>query len=194
MLTQFLINAAQNIVRNAGDTLFKGFDEDSDRPIHFSHFIPCNQWKVQDNLYIVDESTGDSYFNDSLFTKKFKCLALVVVIPIIHAIGIVLNLANRIAKLVTFSHVWFPIRAADNLLRNRATIFCRDLIVVAFAPIIYLGLEISAIYGLVKPYDGGKLYATLERLNYGKEFIAPCFQPSPKSHLGGGDINKPNSW
>ena len=64
----------------------------------------------------------------------------------------------------------------------------------ALAPIFYVGLELSAIYGLVLPYDGGKLYATFERCAFGTHKLAPCFQPHPTEHLFGGDIDEPDSW
>ena len=52
------------------------------------------------------------------------------------------------------------------------------------------GYELAALYGCIRPYDGRKLYATIERAMYGDSVLAPCFQPSPTSHALGGDINR----
>jgi hypothetical protein len=40
------------------------------------------------------------------------------------------------------------------------------------------------------PYDDRKLYASIERAQYGHFILAPCFQPDPKSHAFGGDPKK----
>ncbi|QLH34795.1 MAG: hypothetical protein HWD61_00545 [Parachlamydiaceae bacterium] len=52
----------------------------------------------------------------------------------------------------------------------------------------------SAFYGIIRPYDGRKLHANLETAFYGRPILAPCFQPNPKEHLFGGDINDPFAW
>jgi hypothetical protein len=70
----------------------------------------------------------------------------------------------------------------------------KDLLAVVTAPISLVALEIAALYGCIRPYDGRKLYATLERAVYGDSVLAPCFQPSPTSHALGGDINKKNAF
>ena len=62
----------------------------------------------------------------------------------------------------------------------------------------------------LSPYDGRKLYGSFERLAYsgGYQFIddgfseknphnyllAPCFQPEPKCHLGGGQLGECDVW
>jgi hypothetical protein len=194
MIVDFLKNASVNVYEGYIRTLLNGFDENDNHPISLSHFIPCNRWdEEQGGLYIIDKSNEDEYFNDSPNVKRLKCLALVAATPIVHAISTVLNAANRIAKLVTLSHFWHP-SANDYSFTQRFFEFGKDLIRVAFAPMIYIGLELSAIYGLILPYDGGKLYATFERCAFGRDLLAPCFQPSPSSHLGGGDTRQPNNW
>lgn len=195
MVVDFLGQASQNIADGYLRIILNGFDEKDSHPIDLSHFIPCNQWEESSrSLYIIDKSNDDAYFNDCPRVKRLKCLALAFVTPIIHAIGILLNIANRIAKLITFSHFWYPDDSEEYSFQNRLFEFGKDMIRIAFAPMIYVGLELSAIYGLILPYDGGKLYATFERCAFGRELAAPCFQPSPSYHLGGGDVFTLNSW
>ena len=61
-------------------------------------------------------------------------------------------------------------------------------------PVSILGLELAAIYGIFQPYDGRKLYASFERATYGNFILAPCFQPDPKYHALGGDINEKDAF
>ncbi|MDE3055240.1 MAG: hypothetical protein KGI80_00870 [Verrucomicrobiota bacterium] len=44
------------------------------------------------------------------------------------------------------------------------------------------------------PHDGRKLYATLERVLYGGDCLAPCFQPSAFRHLFHGNIEMQNAF
>ena len=45
---------------------------------------------------------------------------------------------------------------------------------------------VAAFHGLLSPYDGRKLYASLERLGgryYDTFALSPCFQTNPIGHL-----------
>lgn len=61
-------------------------------------------------------------------------------------------------------------------------------------PIAIIRLELAVIYGVFRPYDSRKLYATLERAQYGRHILAPCFQPGATNHLFGGDAYKKNQY
>ncbi len=143
---------------------------------------------------LIDMSNKDEYLNDSLTVKRIKCLLLVIFTPIAHAIGVVLSLANRIVKLVTLSHFWHAYQENHYFFKTRVVAFCKDLLRVALTPIFFLGLELAALDGLMFPYSGGKIYATFERCLYQKYLLAPCFQPFPKKHLFGGDLQQPDNW
>jgi len=184
----FLQTAAENIVEGYGEIITKGCDERGERSIALSHFLPYT--KFENGL---DLSNGDLYWNDDPKITRLKCLGLAVATPIVHAVGLVLNLANRVAKVVSFAH--FQDRATENYsLSDKSWAVCKDLLRIAFTPIIYLGLELSALYGLALPENGRKLYATFERCAYGKELLAPCFQPFATRHLGGGTPGQTNAW
>jgi len=99
--------------------------------------------------------------------------------------------AFRILKLATLSHLWIRKAGEDKYnFKARVKDAAVDLLKVAIHPIVIVGLELAAIYGVFRPYDGRKLYASLERAQYGNHVLAPCFQPDPRRHLFGGDINK----
>ena len=188
IFTEFLPRAASHIGERFGEILKNDCDERHNRPISLSHFLPYTSFENG-----VDLSNGDQYWQDDPNTTRLKCLGLIAATPIIHAIGLVLNLANRIAKIISFAHFWHS--SLDHLsLSKQCWCFGKDLLRVAFTAIIYIGLELSALYGLALPDNGKKLYATFERCAYGKELLAPCFQPSPTSHLGGGIAGKRNEW
>lgn len=188
IFTDFLPGAARHIGERFGEVLKNDCDERYNRSVSFSHFLPYTSFENG-----VDLSNGDQYWEDDPNTTRLKCLGLVAATPIIHGIGLMLNLANRIAKIVSFAHFWHS--SSDHLsLSEKSWSFGKDLLRVAFSPIIYIGLELSALYGLALPDSGRKLYATFERCAYGKELLAPCFQPYAARHLGGGIPGKKNEW
>jgi len=65
---------------------------------------------------------------------------------------------------------------------------------IVATPLVLVALELSALYGIFRPYDGRKLYASFERMQYNHWILAPCFQPSPTNHLLGGDAKKQNAY
>ncbi len=193
-------------------------------PIQASHFIPCNQWSEVQVLEtiddpckrghydaegvlvwetkklvvqvsrMVDESTGDRYVLDAPSTKRLKCLALLPGTIIFQPIAFLLSLVNKMAKIISMAYFWYPSDNADDSFKTRLFELGKDVLRIALTPLLYVGMILASSYGIVRPYDGGKLFATLERVAFGAPVLSPCFQPSPKSHLFGGDINTPNSW
>ncbi|OGN56385.1 MAG: hypothetical protein A3D96_05270 [Chlamydiae bacterium RIFCSPHIGHO2_12_FULL_44_59] len=188
IFTDFLPAATRHIGEQFGEVVKNDCNERHNRPVSFSHFLPYTSFESG-----VDLSNGDQYWEDNPYITRLKCLGLVAATPILHAIGLVLNLANRIAKIVSFAHFWHS--SSDHYsLSEKSWSFGKDLLRIAFSPIIYIGLELSALYGLILPDNGRKLYATFERCAYGKELLAPCFQPYATRHLGGGVPGKRNEW
>lgn len=149
-------------------------------------FQPINTWKP-DGEYLIDCTTGNRYWNESKTVVGIKAGLLTIGTPFIHAIAAVLNVAYRILKSITGYQFWCEKegeRAYD--LNSRLTDAGQDLLRIIAAPLVCVGLELAALYGIVNPYDGRKLYASLERCEYGSFILAPCFQPTPKYHLLGG--------
>ncbi len=188
-MLDFLSHAAGAIIGRYGELLFSDYDGNKKtHPVTIDHFWPVNSWRERNSLYIVDQTTADVYWNDDSETKRLKFLAIAFFGPLVHAIGLVANGLNRSYKVLTFGHLYY--RAQDPRFMELAY----DIARIALTPLIFIGLVFTPIYGLIRPNDGGKVYATLERTIYTQDLIAPCFQPFPRVHLGGGDPNLPNGW
>lgn len=168
-------------------------------------FQPFNRWVVDQDgpkwsdqdepQYLIDGTTGRKYWNESKGVVGFKCFLLTLGTPIVHAIASLVNMAYRIIKLVSFSHFWMP-RENEKAYSFTARLKEAgvDLLRVFTTPLAYLGLETAALYGIFNPYDGRKLYASIERAQYGNFILAPCFQPDPTAHAFGGDPTKRNAF
>lgn len=209
--------AAQNILFGFGNVLFNGFEfqikqEDKVKkiPITFKHFLPVSSWEKKPNTYvIIDESTKNRYDDDSFNTIRIKCAAIFVATLVAQPIGLFLNLVNRIGKILLFAHFWFPSSKPYHF-EARLTEMGKDVLRVVASPFIFIGLLFAAAYGAtIRPLDGRKLYATLERCAYSGGYhrfvlrypndlqtalIGLCFQPEPILHLFGGKIGEKNAW
>lgn len=172
--------------------------------INLRDFQPINRWKPDLDgpkywdgtpQHLIDQTTSRKYLNESKVVVGFKCFLLTLGTPIVHAIAAVVNVAYRIVKLVTLSHFWMPKDGEQSYnFKSRLKDAGTDLLRIATQPIAIVGLELAAIYGLFRPYDGRKLYASIERAQYGNFILAPCFQPNAEEHLLGGDINERNAF
>ena len=154
-----------------------------------------HSWSNGKAMYLIDASTDRRYWNESKGVVGFKCFLLTLGTPIVHSIATIANLAYRILKLVTFANFWinFEIDGSYDL-KSRKAEWLKDLLRVVSTPVVLAALELITIYGYFRPYDGRKLYATVERAYYGNFILAPCFQPDPKFHAFGGDPNKRNAF
>jgi len=171
--------------------------------IVLNHFNPVNTWTLDSNgpkfkyedrrMYLIDSTTKDRYWNESKGTVRHKCFWLTLGTPVIHAVTSVVNVVYRILKTITFAHFWMPKKGKYSF-KARLAEMGKDLLRVVATPFAYLGLELSAIYGIFTPYNGRKLYATFERALYNRDVLAPCFQPRPTRHLFGGDPTQGNAW
>lgn len=171
------------------------------RSLTFNDFKPVNDWveeresgEVYDNgcpMYIIDQSTGKHYLNSSEKGIRFNCIVLSLLgVPICHTISMVGHTAYRIGKIVTGAHFWITKEnERDYSLKERGLEAMEDLVKIVSAPFVLCALEASAIYGLFRPFDGRKLYASFERFAfYDRFFLAPCFQPDPSCHFFGGNL------
>jgi hypothetical protein len=95
----------------------------------------------------------------------------------------VVNAIYRIAKLALLAHGWTgALLMQPYCFKARLKDAGGDLLRVVLTPIALVGLELAAIYGIFNPYEGRKLYASIERALYTDSFdwIAPrirSFQP-----------------
>lgn len=143
----------------------------------------------------IDENP-EVYVYDSNTVLRFKHAALFVASPLVNLVGQVLNVANKVSKIVLLSHFWYSSKSEETKYNFTARLkeFSTDVAKVVFSPLLYIGQISAPLYGLIRPKDGRKLYATFERFVYGDYLIAPCFQPNPQRHLFGGDLNASNVW
>jgi hypothetical protein len=187
------------IARVSKEIITHEFEDPPDRKIYCSHFFPCTQFCNQfegigDGFFVTkikDLSNGDLYALDSQI--RLKCLALATLGIIAQTLFALLNLINRIAKIVSFAHFWYPSQEELSF-GEKIWSFGKDVLRVLFAPFIFVMMELAALYGIIEPLNGRKLYAALERVSYGDGKLAPCFQPRATHHFYRGNLNDPDAW
>jgi hypothetical protein len=168
-------------------------------PISIDDFCPLNKWKIDEEgprfegenefAHVIDQTTKKAYLNESPSIVGFKCFLLTLGTPFVHTAAcickIALNIFNIAQTLMSDEKKGFF---------SRLFTIGKHVLNIALAPIALVGLELAAIYGIFNPYDGRKLYASMERATYGHFVLAPCFQPEARRHLFGGDINQKNAF
>lgn len=188
--------------------------EDAESCLSDKDFAIRNVWKVSheerwsngEPRYIVDKSTNRCYLNQSLNNIRLKCCALTFGTPIVHSLAFVF----KTLRLVSGYYFWskkekgfFDFSTRKFVKSNwqtrddfeeRLGQSVKEFSSIISIPFSIIGLQFSAIYGIFKPYDGRKLYASIEKAVYDGGCLAPCFQPSPHRHFFGGDIDKKDSW
>ena len=191
-------------------------------------FRPLNKWKVDDKgpkwkdrpevpLYIVDCTTGDRYLNQPKRVIRLKLLALLVATPVVHGINASIEIINRLYRLLTFKvfRHWFT---RGRCLSWKLSYYLKDILNLLVGRDLWalIALELATIFGLVRPLDGRKLYATIElvqscyynhedsyeickqllKINNGdcRALLAPCFQQSPRAHFFRQAIEYSRAW
>lgn len=168
--------------------------------ICMNDFKIFNQWEIDRSAlyadgspkYLIDRSTGKQYLNEDTSVVRFKCLLLTMGTIPVHLIASIVKVANDAIKAI--SCFFAPNQSANYNLKSRLNECGNHLLAIARAPLFIALLELSSIFGVFSPYNGRKLYASLERAHYGDFILAPCFQPKAQNHLFGGDINQRNAF
>lgn len=138
------------------------------------HFCPLSSWDDSGFGRMTDGITGDVYKREEFGEKRLKCLKLALITPLVQPLGLSLNVINRISKVI---FILYSCTFEDRSLVGKIKKISSEATYIALAPIIFLGMELAAVYGICYPFDGGKLYASFELLAYSRAFLAPCFQP-----------------
>jgi hypothetical protein len=154
-------------------------------PVTLRDFCPFNHWKPSETkdslgnpLFLIDKTTGRHYSYESPFTLRIKFALLLPTSPLVHYVGVIGNIVYRIFKILLFLPLISKIVAKKPwTFRELCIETGKDLLRVLFAIPIYVGLEGALVLGLLMPYNGRKLYATLERAFYGDFLIGKTFQP-----------------
>ena len=170
-------------------------------------FVPVNTWTPDAHgeiwyhdktpKWLIDGTTSRKYLNQSTRSVRAKCFLLALGTPLVHGI-IVPAVYLKCSMSEAMSGPFYKERRQNfpELTKRTYTLqnFGRDLLRIILQPLLILGLELAVIYGIFNPYDGRKLYASLERLAY-KEFrLVSCFQPDAFEHFFRGSINDKNAW
>ncbi len=170
-----------------------------------NQFRLVSPWKQEENgpkyldgtsQYIVDESTGDRYWNETKAIVAIKLFSGIFATPLYHLAVGVIQAVFQFFKIITFSHFWMSKEGESSYsFENRLGDLGKELVNIISLPFVVTALEASAVYGLLMPYDGRKLYASFERVLLNDYFLLfPCFQPNPERHLLGGDPLKRDSF
>jgi hypothetical protein len=123
------------------------------------HFTVCNQWTSNDKF--IEDEWGDRYLNEPIEIIRCKCFLLLFSAPL-HLVQFIY-------------HVGKMIQEQSPLIQKITRLI--------LTPLTLLAMTFAALYGLFSPWDGRKLYSTLERFHYHDGlFLAPCFQPSSDYH------------
>lgn len=170
-------------------------------PVDFSL---VTHWEVDSNgpkwadgtpKYITDKKMDQNYWNETKRRIRTKCALLTSITPLVHLVALICNLAFRIYNVLSTENFYVKKNGREEF--DFAVGISKsgdDILRIVATPFAYIALELSAIYGIFRPLDGRKLYASLERAMYEQEIFAPCFQPSPRYHAFGGDPNVRDSF
>lgn len=164
-------------------------------------FCPWNRWEKDSSEHVFgngectecpkhtpqmvrDMTTGRLYFNDPPSVLRLKGIGMFLFSAILHPTTLICNIAFRLFKIMTFYHFWRGIFEEDEFgakkpygLQGRLQHFVGDCLRIGLAPALLAGLFLSAIYMLIMPKDGKKLYATLVQAEYGRPILEPCLHP-----------------
>lgn len=137
-------------------------------------------------LFIIEQETGKKYLNQRKTLLRIKLAMVLVTSPVMQILALIRKV---FARAVDFLQA-LTFRAKNSICANIKHANQSLLLIIAM-PLIYLAIELSALYGLFCPLAGRKLYASFERLAGSETFVAPCFQPNPTDHYFGGAIDDP---
>ena len=142
----------------------------------------------------IDKSTNQRYLNDSELTVRVKCGVLALLgTPLVQPILLAINIVVRFFKIIFFVELWRKANRECNF-SAKCRLWNSDFVRIIFSPLVFVGIHLASIYGIFSPYNGRKLYASVERAVYGQGLLAPCFQPEATRHLLGGNIDTQNAW
>ncbi|MDF1684709.1 MAG: hypothetical protein P1U36_08655 [Legionellaceae bacterium] len=163
-------------------------------PLSLNHFYPISSFEFKHTgLYrheIFDTRTSDSYLYEEFCVIRLKCIVLLVSMPIFYTTKIILDVIDIISALYDLIvHTAFDTaveseeacRNQDALLQDGVDLI-KQIAHLILTPVYIVLLEMAALYGLVSPYNGRKLFASIERFNCGAAVAAPCFQPTWFGH------------
>lgn len=146
-------------------------------------------------MYIDDD---DYAVYDEDITRKEILKARMISQNDILLVSVKEFLQHPIESLKSFyqdnSFVYRPSDGEPYQFRARLFEAADDLFFLFKAIPCLIGCELSALYGIAKPFDGAKLYASFEVLSDRVRLLAPCFQANAEKHGLNGNAKNPNAW
>lgn len=142
-----------------------------------------NPFNMEQEQLLKDVATGKFYLNQEVGVLRYKCCCLVVMTPIVKTLDSIGSIAYRIRRLVLCTHFRLEEKEREYSIIDGFTDAAIDILKIIATPLFLIAMEFAAIYGILSPRNGAKLYATLERVTYGyaNYNLAPCFQPIPQN-------------
>lgn len=171
--------------------------------VRLKQFHPVNEWQTtQENSHnLYDVTTGDLYWGVNKTPLRIKFALLATLGTAAHTIIAVCSAVYRV-----FHGLYLAI-APGKSLKERLIEPLKEWLTIASDLITPVALFLFAIYGQIRPYDGRKLYASIERLRFGQYEVydnaygistdrpgalAPCMQPEAQWHLLAGYSGNPD--
>ena len=146
-------------------------------------FLPISVW-VDDpdkNSNIIDTSTGRKWYKAERSVLRRQGVVLVISTPIFHTVAAICNVAARLLLVIgiVFILVFFALFSEKRSFFDKSswTWVGQNVLQIMATPVAVVGLELAALYTIFRPLDGRKLYASIERAEYGMSIAAPYFQP-----------------
>ena len=155
------------------------------------HWCPYNHWEEDQTrvkfegtdipAFIIDKTTDEPYFNGEKSGIRLKCGAI--------SLGMITGVVPLFYFLNSIGYLIY------HLCKDEPVEVCKDLVRIILLPVILSTLFIIALYGILSPHDGRKLYATVERVAFcGHHVLATCFQPYPIGHFFGSSVETQNGF
>ena len=155
--------------------------------VKLKDFQLCSEWvSHEDEHYVEDRTTGRAYATVCSWTTlkalDIRSMCLFTSFGVIPALTCVFNLIARMVILVSGYSFW---RGLDTTtpynFKERFIDALHNLTALLATPLTFIALECAAMYGMIHPSDGRKLYASIERLSF--LFVGLLsFQPMFLSH------------
>ncbi len=128
-----------------------------------------NVWR-KETYYVEDVGSGVKYRRYSDSFLRGTSLGIVIATPLVHLVASIVHIAFRIFRIVSFYHFW-KTDAEPYTLGQSGLDVAKDALRIVIQPVAYLALEFAALYGIAKPWDGLKLYHTIEQIQYESEVL-----------------------
>jgi hypothetical protein len=162
----------------------EGRERTRKHPLTYKHFFPLSIFKEEPfdkynphKARVVDTLTGDRFNNDDRSTIRVKCLLLSLTVPVLHTIAAFIDILDKLCLFMKTLRKLITYEDEDPIMKQVVDLI-KITVQIVLAPVCVVLLEFSALYGLVCPYNGRKLFANLERFRYGSAALAECFQPT----------------